>query len=429
LGLIELSLYPFSSLRSEKAGRTNNSEKGGFTMIEWLAFPAALAGAALIPKAKMSDQKKIEQIFKNIGLGIKHKEGLQGLKFMKKHTQDTYTTYLFSVPLGVSYEDVEEALPALKDGLNKEVEIEYKGILKIDVYHKELPTKWNYTLDLVQEGTWEVPIGRNHKGILYHDFDKYQHMLIGGVTRYGKTVLLKEMFHTLLLNNPNDVEFFILDLKGGLEFYKYLSVPQVKCVATDLYEASEALQYLREEIKKSETYFLNKGYSNIVDTPIKKRRFIIVDEGSELAPAFQATPERKKFAQQCQAALSEIARISGGLGMRLIYCTQYPTKESVSMSVKQNMVTRISFVAADKIASRVLLDEDGAEKLPSIPGRALYKIEKTRTVQVPYIDDKVMFKNMEGKRDVIENAGQNRTVIGDNQSPGDGEDQTPSTNS
>jgi DNA segregation ATPase FtsK/SpoIIIE, S-DNA-T family len=398
-------------------------------MIEWFAFPAALAGAALIPKKKVSDQNKIEQVFKNVGLGINHKEGFQGPKFTKKHIQDTYTTYLFSVPLGVSYSEIEKALPALKDGLNKEVEMEYKGLLKVDVYEKDLPKKWNYSLDLVQEGTWEVPIGKNHKGIIYHDYDKYQHMLIGGVTRYGKTVLLKEIFHTLLLNNPNDVEFYILDLKGGLEFYKYLSVPQVKCVATDLYEASEVLQYLSDEIKVAEKYFREKGYSNIVDTPIKKRKFIIVDEGSELAPAFQPTPERKKFAQQCQAALSEIARISGGLGMRLIYCTQYPTKESVSMSVKQNMVTRISFVAADKIASRVLLDEDGAEKLPSVPGRALYKIEKTRTVQVPYIDDKMMFKNMEGKRDVIENTRPNRTVIGDNRPPGDGEDQTSSTDS
>src|SRR5205085_12425820 len=105
----------------------------------------------------------------------------------------------------------------------------------------------------------------------------------------------------------------------------------------------------------------------------------------------------------CQAALSEIARIGGGLGYRLIYATQYPTKEAVPMQVKMNIVARLSFVCASRIASQVLLDEVGGEDLPSIPGRAIYLVEKKRTVQVPYIDDKMMFKMMEEREDVIIN--------------------------
>lgn len=65
------------------------------------------------------------------------------------------------------------------------------------------------------------------------------------------------------------------------------------------------------------------------------------------------------------------------------------------MQVKMNIVARLSFIAAAQIASRVILDDIGAEDLPSIPGRAIYKVEKNRTIQVPYISDGFIFKNFE----------------------------------
>jgi len=366
-------------------------------MIEWLAAPLIIAGAAFIPKSKTSDKKKIEIVFKNRKVGINKGESFQYPKLLKQHHNETHSSYIYSLPYGVPSEAFEILMPAISEALNKEAEYEFKdGVLKMNVFNEKLPEKWSYDESLIRPGTWEVPIGKNHTGILYHDFDKYPHMLIGGVTRFGKTVLLKEMFNTLILNNPDDVEFYILDLKGGLEFYKYLGLPQVKQVACDVYEAAEILVGISEEIKQLEINFRENGFTNIVDTPIKKRKFIIVDEGAELAPDF-VLGNKKKYAHFCQMALSEISRISGGLGMRLIYCTQYPTKQSVSMSVKSNIVTRISFIAAHQVASKVLLDEAGAEKLPAIPGRAIYMVEKKRTVQVPYIDDKMMFKMFEEK--------------------------------
>lgn len=86
------------------------------------------------------------------------------------------------------------------------------------------------------------------------------------------------------------------------------------------------------------------------------------------------------------------------------------------MQVKMNIVARISFIAAAQIASRVILDDVGAEDLPSIPGRAIYKIEKNRTIQVPYIDDTYMFKQMEDREDEL--SGKSRKPIIDDRSIG-----------
>lgn len=86
------------------------------------------------------------------------------------------------------------------------------------------------------------------------------------------------------------------------------------------------------------------------------------------------------------------------------------------MQVKMNIVTRISFIAAAQIASRVILDEIGAEDLPSIPGRAIYKVEKNRVIQVPYIDDAYMIKQLEDREDETRKA---RKSVNDDRHIGD----------
>nr|WP_259549286.1 FtsK/SpoIIIE domain-containing protein [Heyndrickxia oleronia] len=382
-------------------------------MIEWLALPAIITGAALIPKKKITDEKKIQTIFENRRVGIKKDGSFLYPKLYKKHDNEQYSSYLYTLPLGIPSEAFETIKSAIVDGLNKDIEIEYDGLLKIKVYKQKLPEKWSYTDDLLNEGKWEIPIGRNHEGILYHDFDKYPHMLVGGVTRFGKTVLIKEIFYSLLMNQMENVEFYILDLKGGMEFGHYVGIPQVKEVSSDIFESTELLSTIIEDLKGRQKFMRTKQYTNIVDTPIQKRTFIIVDEGAELSPNI-VEGDAKKYAKFCQAALSEIARIGGALGYRLIFCTQYPTKEAVPMQVKMNIVARLSFIAAAQIASRVILDDIGAEDLPSIPGRAIYKIEKNRIIQVPYIDDKYMFSKLEGKQDAVINAVKNRKSTNNN---------------
>lgn len=391
-------------------------------MIEWMAIPLIAGAAAFIPR-KRNDSKIISSIFENRKIHIQKGENKYGPRLIKKEPfligdKLLSTSYHYTLPLGIPSEVLEALIPAIKEGLNKEVEYEFKdGLLLIDVFETKLPEKWKYNEKLLRPGTWKFPVGTNHKGILYHDFDKYQHLLAGGVTRYGKTVFLKEIFTTLLLNNPSDVEFYILDLKAGLEFYKYSGLPQVKDVACDVYEATQTLDKIVSDLKEQEKLFRSKGYTNIVDTPIKKRTFIIVDEGAELSPKL-VSKEKQKYAFFCQAALGEIARIGGGLGYRLIFATQYPTKEAVPMQVKMNIVSRISFICAEQVGSRVLLDEVGAEDLPAIPGRAIYKVEKKRVLQVPFIDDNQMFKMMEDRRDELTN----RKPTGDHRPPGNSED-------
>ncbi|MGM7719452.1 FtsK/SpoIIIE domain-containing protein [Metabacillus sp. Hm71] len=358
-------------------------------MIEFFAVPAAiLGGSLLIKKRKLTDKQKIEKVFENARIGIPKNNYVQYPRFKSMRECENHTVYNYSLPYGLSSDlIINKFEPVFKDALDKHVVIEFNNKLSIKVYEEKLPIKWDYDINLIKPNTWEIPFGKSHDEIIYHDFDKYPHLIDGGTTRFGKTVFLKSLLHSLIYSQPDNVEIYILDLKGGLEFSKYDVYPQVKSVSSDILESYETLYFLVNELKSREKLFKEKGWNNVVDTPHKKRTFIIVDEGAELCPNFQADKRIKKVLLECQAALSEIARIGGGLGFRLIFSTQYPIKEVVPMQIKMNTVARVSFLVPQLVGSMVILDEEGAEKLPHIPGRAIYKTEKKIEMQVPYFKE------------------------------------------
>jgi S-DNA-T family DNA segregation ATPase FtsK/SpoIIIE len=353
-------------------------------VIEWI-LPVAVVGAALAPTKRKNDKRIIQEVFERTNTCIKKGDSV----IYPKLVSNKEGRYVYKLPIGFSSAAIENIELAIKEALNKEIEWEFRnGFLHIKVFDDKLPSKWDFSKDLKTD-TWKVPIGKNHHGVLYHDFDKYPHMLVGGTTRFGKTVFLKVLLASLLLNKKDHVSFHFLDLKGGLEFNRYQHLNQVETVASDLLEACRTLDEIVKDLKEWERFFKEKGISNIVDTKIQKRTFIIVDEAAELSPKL-VPKDLKKYAEYCMNCLGQIARIGGALGYRLIYATQYPTRDAVPGQVKMNMVTRLAFKMPESMGSRVILDEVGAEDLEAVPGRALYKVEKKREVQVPYISDKAL---------------------------------------
>ena len=255
--------------------------------------------------------------------------------------------------------------------------------------------RYDYDFSRNYSGGWTVPIGKTLNGIAMHDFDKIPHMTIAGMTRQGKTVLLKLIMTHLTSYHPDDVEFYIIDLKGGLEFDQYKNLKQVKRVASDVNEAYDLLTDVSEQIKTDMSHFKSKGYTNVLNTNIKKRKFIITDEGAELTPATHQSKEQKDKFKYCQHTLSEIARVAGALGYRNIFCTQYPTADTLPRQIKQNSDAKISFRLPTEIASRVAIDEQGAETLEN-PGRAIYRTHERHVIQVPYISDEDMKERLKG---------------------------------
>jgi S-DNA-T family DNA segregation ATPase FtsK/SpoIIIE len=65
------------------------------------------------------------------------------------------------------------------------------------------------------------------------------------------------------------------------------------------------------------------------------------------------------------------------------------------MQIKRNIPARLSFVLDSGTASTTVLDSTGAEDLPDIPGRGIYKDTKRMTFQAPYITNAQIKKIIE----------------------------------
>ena len=369
----------------------------------WLGVSAFLYHSLF---RKKTDREKIDLTFQNIKYGFKD----QLPEYMNTFKFDDKTTYLYHLPYGlIDNPSLEEVLSKT---LNKPVKVTMLSKLFIHVYNSDIKNKYDYTF--TESKKWSLPIGyKLGDELIHHNFDVIPHMTVAGMTRQGKTVLLKLIMAHLIFNHPEDVEFYIIDLKGGLEFSRYSKLKQVKGVASNTDEAYQLLTNINKKIKSDMQYFKNHGYSNVLETPINKRTFIIVDEAAELTPAKHHDKETKKKLLYCQQVLSEVCRVAGALGYRNIFCTQYPTSDTLPRQIKQNSDAKISFRLPTEIASRVAIDESGAQDL-IVPGRAIYRTHTKEVIQVPFISDKEIMnelrryeddsaeeKNTEGGEDII----------------------------
>jgi S-DNA-T family DNA segregation ATPase FtsK/SpoIIIE len=107
---------------------------------------------------------------------------------------------------------------------------------------------------------------------------------------------------------------------------------------------------------------------------------VVVDEFADLMM------QQGKEVEACVARLAQKARAAG---MHVILATQRPSVDVITGMIKANFPTRIAFRSSQKVDSRTILDEQGAELLLG-RGDMLVKVNgssETRRVQCPFISE------------------------------------------
>ena len=390
-----------------------------------------LLAYTFLDKHGVSDASKIQRIASACGLHVKEDGKKCTIHLLRRRHHSWGIEYVYRIPLGLAFEDVQKRQQHIEDGLNhkrgfldltiediktlrlrgdiveqikrlligtkhrKELRLEYDGALKIRVYKEPMPTAVPFDDGTLQKcAGWMVCVGQSREGTLYHDFDKIPHLIVAGTTRYGKSVFLKNVITTLIHTQQEAVRLTLLDLKGGLAFQRFKDARQVETVAKDVDESLGALRTIHAEMQRRQAEFLVEGHEDIREARMKRRDFIIIDEAAELASVGEPDPVVKKKKIECEHIIAEIARIGGGLGYRLVFCTQYPTADTLPRQVKQNCDARLCFRLQTEVASHVVLDESGAEKLPFIKGRAIYRTDRKHIVQTPLIENDFIDKTI-----------------------------------
>ncbi|MCI3925162.1 cell division protein FtsK [Paenibacillus sp. TRM 82003] len=358
------------------------------------------------------------------GLSVNEGGKLRTIHLLRRTRHSWGTEYVFRIPLGLAFDDFVRKRQHLEDGLNhrralfdltlddlrtlrlgpdllkqirellngpkhrKEILMDYDGTLRIRIYRTPIPTLVPFDDTSLANCTgWRVLIGESREGTIRHDFEQIPHIVVAGMTRYGKSVFLKSVITTLTDRQPASVRFTLIDLKGGLAFNRYRDLQQVAGIAADVPESLQELRQIAADMKARQAEYRARGFEDVREAGTKERHFIVLDEGAELASAGEVDPAVKKMKIECESIIAEIARIGGGLGYRLIFATQYPTGDTLPRQVKQNCDARLCFRLPTETASRVVLDEGGAEELPLIKGRAIYRTDRKHIVQTPYIEN------------------------------------------
>lgn len=194
------------------------------------------------------------------------------------------------------------------------------------------------------------------------------HILIGGTTGSGKSVLLKTIVQSLICRYPTKdkgttnfgAEFILIDPKGT-ELREFSELERTLAYCTSYEYACLALEQAIEVMETRYRLFPTYGVKTLTDLRRKVTEsdnqyiVIIIDELADLL-----LQDQKK---RMRMALTRLTQKSRAAGIHLVVATQNPKRDVIDGAIKANMPTKIALRTNSSIESRIIIDIEGAENL------------------------------------------------------------------
>ncbi|WP_437598793.1 DNA translocase FtsK 4TM domain-containing protein [Sorangium sp. So ce590] len=366
--------------------------------------------------------------------------GVSG-KVEEIHPGPTVTTFEVSPAAGTKVSKVAGLADDLALGLSRKVRIvaPIPGKNRIGF---EIPNEHRQPVnlrELVEDRRFlemKAPLpcvlGRDIIGTPYFaDLASMPHVIVAGATGAGKSVGLNVMLVSLLFRKtPDELRLLMIDPKV-VELAPFDRIPHLLLpVVTDMKQAANALKWAVDEMERRYQLFANAGTKNITTynawvervqrgearpprPPAKVSAIgadgleVEIDAAKDGSDA--ALPEKIPFivivvdefadlmmqqGKDVEASVARLAQKARAAGMHVILATQRPSVDVITGMIKANFPTRIAFRVAQKVDSRTILDEQGAEHLLG-RGDMLIKMNgsnDTRRVQCPFCSEEEVQK-------------------------------------
>lgn len=413
------------SLAELRAGSPKSAATAGLTSRNWEAKPFVLPGMDLLdehdPEGRggtdPAELERVQQILIDtlgqFGIAVAAGDITKGPTITR---YEVYPAKGVRVDKIVSLErDLARATRA--ERINILAPIPGKDTVGIELANAR---KVTVTLrELMHSPDWEeaktnakipLAVGKDVYGkTIIADLAQMPHLLVAGTTGAGKSVCINAMVASMLLRfTPEELRFIMIDPKV-VEMQVYESLPHLAFpVVTDPKKVLLALRWLIDEMERRYKIFARAGVRNVIGfngrpkkktqkeldadveadaspartvspanswgaantaaaTPIKVPRddelqipdtlpyiVVIIDE---LADLMQTAPA------DVESAIARITQMARAAGIHIVVATQTPRADVITGVIKANIPSRIAFQVASKIDSRVILDENGAERL------------------------------------------------------------------
>jgi S-DNA-T family DNA segregation ATPase FtsK/SpoIIIE len=352
------------------------------------------------------------------------------------HPGPTVTTYEVTPEAGTKVSKVAAMSDDLALGLSRKVRIiapipgkgrigfEIPNDVRSAVNLRELVEDQRFE-KLSERAPLPVVMGRDIVGgPFYADLAAMPHVIVAGATGAGKSVGINVMLCSLLMRrSPAELRMLLIDPKV-VELAPFDGIPHLLLpVVTDMKLAARALRWAVDEMERRYQAFASAGTKNIttynrwvdrvqageLPAPNAAEMELLSGLGGASSapddgPGARNLPDRLPYivivvdefadlmmqqGKEVESAVARLAQKARAAGMHVILATQRPSVDVITGMIKANFPTRIAFRVAQKVDSRTILDEQGAELLLG-RGDMLAKMNgsnETLRVQCPFISE------------------------------------------
>lgn len=334
----------------------------------------------LSSQEKTQNQTAIDGIMNTLGLGTNVTGVIDG---------PTYSTYTLAKNPFVDESKIAAKIKNIQSALGRNdgvrVVTQKDGSLALQVPNKH-PQRVNFG-EIFKSNEWKnakrsmnlpVILGKDGEGKpLIVDLASELHMLVGGATGQGKSVLMNSIVSSLMAaRDAGEVDIDMLDPKA-MEFTQYEDSPHLtRKPCTEPSEMAARIKDFESRMRKQQSALAEAGrkdgrkYSDVWE-------YNKAHPESKMKPAVLFIDECADVLNDKQAknSLSTVLALGRAPGFHVVMATQRPSKEVMSSKTLANVESRIGFKTADSGDSETILDQKGAEDLIG-RGDMLFKSRK-----------------------------------------------------
>ena len=225
-----------------------------------------------------------------------------------------------------------------------------------------------------------------------------QHVLIAGKTGSGKSTFLHILITNLALHySPNEIQFYLIDFKKGVEFKTYAAkhLPHARVVAieSDREFGLSVLERLDEVLQQRGELFRDRG---IQDVPAFRkahpdeampRLMLLIDEFQEFFVA------EDRVSSRASLLLDRLVRQGRAFGIHVLLGSQtLGGAYSLARSTMGQIAVRIALQCSESDAHLILSEDNTAARLLTRPGEAIYNdangmAEGNHQFQIAWLDE------------------------------------------